>query len=215
MKRKARETYTRAQVEQHTELSLHLQHTNARATHLVLRLARLRPSHPHFKSLCAELAFLAELITLDISLCEGIANNVSQPFQRIIVTFQTACDFCEENPDLNSPEKDAEYLGFMTTSSTWGIQLDSLTRLIMRICHDISGNSPYPARETKKFIRCVNVLYTAVQRQSRHLARIGAQNTPGIEVRSDSSEVCPRCGQTYEGEILDDDHTNGMSEDKI
>jgi len=199
VKRKARGTYTRAQVEQHTELSLDLQRTNARASHLLLRLARLRPSNPHFKSLCAELASVAELLTLDISFCEGIANNhVSQPFQRIVLTLHTTCVFCEENPVLNSSKKHDDIFGPLTITPTWAVQLTSLTWLMTRIRQDIFGNSPSPPRETKQLIRCLNELYTAIQRQRRHLERIGTQERPDIAVRFDSSEVCRRCGRRYE-----------------
>ena len=199
MKRKARGTYTRAQVEQHTELSLDLQRTNARASHLLLRLARLRPSNPHFKSLCAELASVAELLTLDISFCEGIANNhVSQPFQRIVLTLHTTCVFCEENPVLNYSKKHDDTFGPLTITPTWAVQLTSLTWLMTRIRQDIFGHSPSPPPETKKFVSCLNGLYTAIQRQRRHLERIGTQERPDIAVRFDSSEVCRRCGRRYE-----------------
>jgi hypothetical protein len=212
MKRTSRTTYTSADVEQHTKLSLHLQRTNARASHLLLRLARLRPSNPQFKSLCTELASVAELLILDISFCEGIANNhIAQSIQRIIVTLHTTCAFCEENPLLNSSKKHDEHFGPLTTSPTWADQLNSLTWLMTRIRQDIVGNSPSPARETKKLIRCLNELYTAIQRQRRHLERIAAHKRPEIEVRFDPCEVCPGCGQKYEPGPLDDDDT---SEDK-
>jgi hypothetical protein len=199
VKRKARGTYTLAQVEQHTDVGLHLQRTNARASHLLLRLARLRPSHPRFKSLCAELASVAELLTLDTSFCEGIANNhLSEPFQRIVLTLHTTCVFCEENPVLNSSKKHDDTFGPLTITPTWAVQLTSLTWLMTRIRQDIFGNSPSPPPETEKFIRCLNGLYTAIQRQRRHLARIGTQKRPEMAVRFDSSEVCGRCGQRYE-----------------
>jgi hypothetical protein len=199
VKRKARGTYTRAQLEQHTELSLHLQRTNARASHLLLRLARLRPGNPHFKSLCAELASVAELLTLDTSFCEGIANNHAlQPFQRIVLTLHTTCTFCEENPVLNSSKKHDKTFGSLTIAPTWAVQLTSLTWLMTRIRQDIFCNSPSPPPEMKKFIRCLNGLYTAIQRQRRHLARIGTQKRPEMAVRFDDSEVCGRCGRRYE-----------------
>jgi hypothetical protein len=199
MKKTARRTYSSAEVEQHTKLSLHLQRTNACASHLLLRLARLRTSNPHFKSLCEELVSVAELLTLDISFCEGIANNhIAQSIQRIIVTLHTTCAFCEENPVLNSSKKHNKTFGPLTTGPTWAVQLNSLTWLMTRIRQDIFGNSPSPPRETKQLIRCLNELYTAIQRQRRHLERIGTQERPDIAVRFDSSEVCRRCGRRYE-----------------
>ena len=215
MKRTEGGTYTSDQVEQHSELSLHLQGINARASHLLLRLARLRPSNPEFNSLCTELASVAELLALHISFCEGIASNhISRSYEYIIVTLHTICAFCEEDPVVNSSKKHDKHLGPLRTSSTWAIQLNSLTLLMTRIRQDIFDNSPSPARETKKLIRCLNELYTAVQRQGRHLARIAAHKTPEIMVMFDPSEVCLRCGQRYEPGPLDDDDTNRTREDK-
>jgi hypothetical protein len=187
------------QIAQHAELGLDLQKANAHASHLLLRFARLSPHQRRFKSLSAELASIAELMTLQISFCEAIADNdLSQRIERIHVVLGTTCHFCEENAALSSSEKHDVRLGRLTPSPAWTTQLDSLTRLIMRILHDIFGNSFYAGGDMKKSVRCLDELHTAVQRQRRHLERIAARGVPKITVVHDTSEVCDRCGRRYE-----------------
>jgi hypothetical protein len=191
--------YMAHQIAQHAELGLDLQRANAHARHLLLRFARLSPHQRRFMALRAELASVAELMTLQISCCDAIAENkLSQQIEHIRVRLRTTCDFCEENPALSSSEKHDARFGRLTPSPAWTTQLDSLTGLTTRIFHDIFGNSFSAGGETKKSVHCFNKLHTAIRRQRRHLKRIAARKEPKITVEHDISDVCDRCGRRYE-----------------
>lgn len=199
MKRDTTRTYTQGQMARHTELGLDLQRANAHAGHLLLRLARLNPDHRRFKSLCAELACVAELMTLQISFCKAIADDgLSQPIERIDVALGTTCDFCEENPGLSSLVKHDKRFPHLTPNPGWTTQLDSLMRLTARIIHDKFGNSFSAGGEMKKSVHCFDELFRGLRRQRRHVKRIASRKMVEILVEHDTSEVCDRCGHRYE-----------------
>jgi len=186
--------YSADQVAQHGELMRDMQHSNSLASHLVLRLGR-KPLQGHvFKSLCKELRSLARSMTLQIFLCEQIADSgLHKHYDRIDVTLGTTCDFCLENGQAQRPQNhDAGSLKLMPNQAC-ALQLHHLSRLITTVAHGVSHASLPMASNAEHLLCSLAALSQALSRQRRHMELISVRQPTEIKIEFDLRDVCPDC----------------------
>jgi len=188
-----RRVYSAAQVAQHTQLILDVQKSNAIASHLLLRIGRVR-SQPQFTALCAELTSLERSMTLQMFLCEQIAGNGRKHYDIIILTFGTTCDYCLENGETRKLENNEPHSETLIPSRAWAIQLERLFGLMISVAHNVSQSSFSPRRSVEQSLRSLAGLSKVLSRQRLHLEQISVRRPTEIKVIEDRSAVCPDCG---------------------
>jgi hypothetical protein len=189
--------YSAAQVAQHAELGSDLQKGNAHAAHILLRLGRMPLQLHRFNALCEELTSLGRSMTLQMFLCEQIADSGrGRHYDVINVIFGTTCDRCLESgkAQLRTNRPQAEVL---TSSQAWAIQVERLVGLMILVAHKISQTSSSPRRSVEPALRSFAGLSKLLSRQRRHLQHISVQRPTEINVIEDRGAVCPDCQHPY------------------
>ena len=189
--------YTSAQVAQHTQLILDLQQSNARASHLMLRLGRMPLQHHRFKALCEDLTSLERSMTLQIFLCEQIVDSgLHKHYDVINVVFHATCDYCLESGKPRKLQDNNPHLEVLISSPAWAIQVERLYGLMISVAHNVSQTS-CPPRRVEQALRSLSGLSKVLSRQRRHLQQISVRLPTKIKVIHDRSTVCPDCGHPY------------------
>jgi hypothetical protein len=198
--------YSAAQVAQHTQLTLDLQKSNARASHLILRLGRMRLQAHRFEALCDALISLERAMTLQIFLCEEIVKSgVHERYDRINVIFGTTCDFCLENGITRKVQNNELQSGILLSNQAWAIQVAQLFALMISVAHKAFQTSMSPARSIAKSVRCLVGLSKVLSRQERHLKQLSVRRPTQISVIEAPSAVCPDCARPCAAIAMDED----------
>jgi hypothetical protein len=172
--------------------------SNARASHVMLRLGRMDLQQHHFRSLFEELISVVNVMTLQIFLCEQVADSgVHKHYDIINAVLGTTCDFCLENGTSKLQKNDPE-LNVMRPNHAWAIQVDGLSELMISVARDVSHAFSFlPKRSVEQSIRSLSVLSKALARQRRHLEQFSVRRPTEIIVIVDQSDVCPDCAHPY------------------
>jgi hypothetical protein len=190
--------YSAARVAQHTQLAQDLQKSNARASHIILRLGGMRLQHHQFKSLCEEFVSLVRLMTLQIFLCEQVAGSgVREHYDVINVILGTTCDYCLENGKTRKLQNNEPQLKVLRPNQAWAIQVEGLSELMISVARNVSEASFLPKRTVEQSIRSLAVLSKVLSRQRRHLEQFSVRRPTEIRVIGKRSDVCPDCGQPH------------------
>ena len=200
-----RRVYSAAQVAQHTQLILDLQKSNAMASHLMLRLGRMRLQHHRFKALCEEITSLARSMTLQIFLCEQIASSGGHEHYDVInVILGTTCDYCLESGMTRRLQNNEPHSEVLIPSQAWAIQVERLSGLMISVAHNVSQTFFSPRRTVEQSLRSLAGLSKVLSRQRRHLERISVRQSTEIKVIEDLSAVCPDCGRPYTATAMEE-----------
>ncbi len=197
--------HSAAQVAQHAQLMVNLQKSNAFASHLMLRLCRMRLQHHQVKALCEELTCLTRSMTLQMFLCEQIANSgIHKHYDIINVIIGTTCDYCLESGKTRKLQSSEPHSGGLIPSQAWTIQVEGLSALIIPVAHNVSQTSSLPRHTVEQSLRALAGLSKLLSRQRRHLEQISAPQTTKINVIQDRGAVCPDCGRPYTATATDE-----------
>jgi hypothetical protein len=190
--------YSAAQVSQHTQLILDLQKTNARASHLVLRLGRMC-SQPHrFTALVDELNSLVRWMTPQIFLCEQVmGSGVHKRYDVINVILGNTCDHCLESGTTRQRQTNEPHLEELSSSQAWRIQVEELSGLTILVAHSVAQISFSPRRTVDQSLRSLAALSKILSRQRRHMEQISVRQPTAIRVIDDRSAACPDCQRPY------------------
>jgi hypothetical protein len=198
--------YISAQVAQHLQLTEDLQKSNARASHLMLRLGRMPLQHHRFKALCEDLTSLERSMTLQIFLCEQLADSrAHKRYDVINVILGTTCDYCLESGKTPKLQNNTPHSEVLTASPAWPIQVERLSGLMISLAHNVSQTSFSPRRTVEQSLRSLARLSTVLSRQRRHMEHISVPQPTKINFIEDHSTVCPDCGHPYTATATDED----------
>jgi hypothetical protein len=171
----------------------------------MLRLSRMPLQHHRFKALCQELTSLGRSMTLQLSLCEQIADRgVHKHYAIINVILRTTCDYCLESGNtrkLHNGNSDSEVL---ISSPAWAFQVEQLSGLMISLAHKVSQTSFSPSRSVEPLLRSLAGLSTALSRQRRHMEHTSVCQRTEMNVIVDNSTVCPDCGHPYTATATDE-----------
>ncbi len=164
--------------------------------------------HHRFDALSGELTSLARSMTLQIFLCEQIADSgVHKHYGVINVILDTTCDYCLENGKPRNPQNNEPPSGLLIPSPAWAIQVEQLFQLMTSVAHDVSESS-LPRRSVERSLRSIAGLSKILSRQRRHMQRISVRRPTEMNVIDDCSPACPDCGHRYEVTNTEEDSIN-------
>ena len=190
-----RRVYNVAQVAQHSQLILDLEWSNAIASHLMLRLGRMR-LQDHV--LWEELASVVRSMSLQLFLCEQIAfSGVHKHWDVINLILGTTCDYCLESGETRKLQNNQPDAQVLKPSEAWAIQVVQLSGLIISVAHKVSQNSLLSRGAVERSLCSLAGFSKVLSRQRRHLDQISFRHPTKINVIDDRSAVCPDCGHPY------------------
>ena len=164
----------------------------------MLRLGRMPLQHHRFKPLCEELTSLERSMTLQIFLCEQLADSgVHNHYDVIDLNLGTTCDYCLESGKTPILQNNNPHSEVLTSSPAWPIQVERLAGLMISVAHNVFRHS-FSSRSLEQLLRSLAGLSKVLSRQRRHMEHISVGQPTKININYDLSDVCPDCGHSYE-----------------